>query len=172
MRNRGLVQIYTGDGKGKTTAALGLALRATGAGKKVYIGQFLKGKTCSEHRVLKKFKTIKVEQYGRSGFIKRTPQKKDIKLAKAGLNKIKKIFKAKTYDLVILDEINLALHFNLLDLGEVVQLIKTKPKTVELVLTGRYVHPRLIELADLVTVMKEVKHYFKKGVKARLGIED
>jgi len=166
-----LIQIYTGNGKGKTTAALGLALRAAGAGLEVFIGQFVKGRYYSELAALKKFKNIKVEQFGRGCFVKRAPKKKDIELAKKGLQKIRKIINEHRYDLVILDEVNIALHFNLLDLGEVIEIIKSAPKKMEIILTGRAAHPQIIKMADLVSEVKEVKHYFKKGIAARKGIE-
>lgn len=167
----GYAHIYTGNGKGKTTAALGLALRAAGAGLKVYIGQFLKNNCYSELILLKKIKNIKVEQFGSRCFIKNKPRKNDIELAKSGLNKIKKVILDNTYNVVILDEINVALHLGLLELKDVVSLIKGLPKKTEVVLTGRYAHPEIIKIADLVSEIKQVKHYFKKGIKARRGIE-
>ena len=166
-----MIQVYTGYGKGKTTAALGLAIRAAGAGLKVYIGQFIKGKNYSELNALKKIKNIKVEQFGRGCFIKKRLQQKDIELAKEGLEKIKQIIFGKFYDVVILDEINVALYLKLLKLKEVVSLLRRTPRKVELILTGRYAHPQVLKLADLVSQIKEVKHYFKKGLKARRGIE-
>jgi cob(I)alamin adenosyltransferase len=166
-----MIQVYTGNGKGKTTAALGLALRAAGAGLKVYMAQFLKGNCYSELKALKKFKNIRVEQFGKGCFIKKISTKRDIALAKKGLEKLKKIIFQRIYDVVILDEINIALHLKLLRLEEVAELIKNIPKQIELVLTGRYAHPRILEIADLVSRIKEVKHYFKKGLKARKGIE-
>jgi len=166
-----MIQVYTGNGKGKTTASLGLALRAAGAGLKVYIGQFIKGKNYSELKALQKIKNIKVEQFGRGCFIKKTPQQKDIELAKKGLEKIKIIVSQRIYDVVILDEINIALNLNLLKLEDVISLIKRTPGKTELILTGRNAHQRILSLADLVSEIKEVKHYFKKGIKARKGIE-
>ena len=166
-----MIQVYTGNGKGKTTASLGLALRAAGAGLKVYIGQFIKGKNYNELKALKKIKNIKVEQFGRGCFIKKTPQQKDIELAKKGLEKIKIIVSQRIYDVVILDEINIVLNLNLLKLEDVISLIKRTPGKTELILTGRYAHQRILNLADLVSEIKEVKHYFKKGIKARKGIE-
>jgi len=166
-----MIQVYTGKGKGKTTAALGLAIRAAGAGLKVYIGQFIKGKEYSELKALKKFKNIKVERFGRGCFIKKTPAKKDIELANRGLKRIREILVKRIYDLVILDEINIALHLGLLDLKDVIQVIKKTPKKTELVLTGRHAHRKIIEIADLVSDIKEIRHYYKKGVIARRGIE-
>lgn len=166
-----MIQVYTGDGKGKTTASLGLALRACGAGLKVYIAQFVKGRYYSELCVLKKIKNIKFDQLGRSCFIKKAPGPKDILLARQGLDKIKKHILRRSYDLIILDEINIALKLKLLGLSEVVSLLKNTPKDLEIVLTGRYAHPEIIKLADLVSEIKEVKHYFRKGIKGRRGIE-
>jgi cob(I)alamin adenosyltransferase len=166
-----LIQIYTGDGKGKTTAALGLAIRAAGAGLRVYIGQFIKGKKYYEFKALKKIRNIKVEQFGRGCFIKKIPAQKDKVLAKKGLEKIKKIISRRLYDVVILDEINIAISLKLLNLNEVINLIERTPPSLELVFTGRNADPKLIKVADLVSEIKEVKHYFKNGVPARKGIE-
>lgn len=166
-----LIQVYTGNGKGKTTASLGLALRAAGAGLKVFIGQFVKGRDYSELNSLKKIKNIKVEQFGRGCFIRKKPDRKDIELAKKGLEKIKKIISKTVCDVVILDEINVALKLKLIKLEDVISLIKNTPKKTELILTGRYAYPKILKMADLVSEMKEVKHYYRKGVKARKGIE-
>ena len=169
---KGLIQVYTGNGKGKTTAALGLALRAAGAGLKVYVGQFIKSGAYSELKTLKKLKKqITVEQYGRGCLIKGRPVKKDIDLANKGLGRARRILEKRQYDLVVMDEINVALKLKLLDMESVLALIKTRPEKTELVLTGRWAHPEIIKLADLVTEMKETKHYFRKGVAARKGIE-
>ncbi|MEW6170303.1 MAG: cob(I)yrinic acid a,c-diamide adenosyltransferase [Candidatus Omnitrophota bacterium] len=167
-----MIQVYTGNGKGKTTAAFGLALRAAGAGLKVYIGQFLKGKCYSELNSIKKHKNIKIEQFGRRCFVKSKPQKKDIELAKRGFEKVKKNIAKECFNLIILDEINIAVHLGCLKLKGVISLLKNSPKTIELVLTGRYAHPQVLKLADLVSEIKEIKHYYKKGVKARKGIEN
>jgi len=166
-----LIQVYTGNGKGKTTAALGQAIRAAGAGLKVYICQFLKGKYYCELATLKKLKNIKVEQFGTTCFISKTPTKKDIELAKCGLKAAKKAICAKFYDMVILDEINVALKLKLLKLEDVISLIKNVPQKTELVLTGRNAHPEILKIADLVSEIKDRKHYYKKGIKARRGIE-
>ena len=166
-----MIQVYTGDGKGKTTAALGLAIRAAGAGLKVYIGQFIKGSSYGELKALKKISNIKVEQYGRGCFIKQRPGKRDIDLACSGLERARQIITKRDYALVILDEINVALHLGLLKLNAVIGLLKSTPKDVELVLTGRGAHPKIIKLANLVSEIKDIKHYYKKGIKARKGIE-
>jgi cob(I)alamin adenosyltransferase len=164
-----LIQVYTGNGKGKTTAALGLALRAAGAGLKIYICQFLKGAYCCEHASLKKFKNIKIEQFGTRCFLRRKPAVKDIALANAGLKEAMKAVKA--CDVVILDEINVALKLKLITLKGLLNLIKSTPKKTELILTGRYAHPKIIKMADLVSEIKQRKHYYKKGIKGRKGIE-
>ena len=169
---KGCVQIYTGNGKGKTTAALGLALRAAGAGLKVFIGQFAKGTPCSEHKAIAKFAIgITIRQFGKECFIRRTPDDDDMKLARKGFREVQKVIASDKYDLVILDEITTANKYGLVEVDDVLELIKTKPATVELVLTGRNADKRLIKAADLVTEMKEVKHYYKTGLSARVGIE-
>jgi cob(I)alamin adenosyltransferase len=166
-----MIQVYTGNGKGKTTAALGLALRAAGAGLNVYIGQFVKGRCYSEIKTLKKIDHIKVEQFGRSCFIKKSPKEIDVQMALDGLKRLNKIIAARKYRVVILDEINIAVKLGLIPLRDLLKLIKNTPKSIELVLTGRYAYPKVIKLADLVSQIKEVKHYYVKGVKARRGIE-
>ena len=165
-----MIQVYTGNGKGKTTAAFGLALRAAGNGLKVYIAQFAKGRNYGEIKALKKIKNIKIEQFGRGCFIRKSPAPKDITLAKKGLKKVEETLLKNAYDMVILDEINIALKLNLLSLGELLGIIK-KNRGAELVFTGRYAHPKIIKLADLVSEIKEVKHYYNRGIKARKGIE-
>jgi cob(I)alamin adenosyltransferase len=166
-----LIQVYTGNGKGKTTAALGLALRAAGAGFKVYIAQFAKGRGYSELKSLKKIKNITVEQFGRRCFIKKKPEVKDLLLVRCGLNKVKKNIAGKKYKLIILDEINICFNLKLAKTSEVLRIIKKAPKETEIVLTGRYAPPEIIKIADLVSDIKEVKHYYQKSIKAREGIE-
>lgn len=170
---RGLVQVYTGDGKGKTTAALGLALRAAGQGLNVYIIQFMKGWAhYGELTALEHQPNIILRQFGRPDFVdKEKPKPIDIQLARKALRHAQEIVASERYDLVILDEVNVALDYGLIDLDEVIALIENKPRKVELVLTGRYAHPRLIELADLVTEMVEVKHPYRQGMEGRRGIE-
>lgn len=169
-----MIHIYTGDGKGKTTSSLGLALRALGADKKVAIIQFLKKPNTSEYKAIKKFRLpISIESFG-IGFYKilgdDKPKVKHQKAAQKGLKKAKEIIATNKYDLVILDEINVAIDYNLIKLEEVLEII-TSNKKAELVLTGRNAHPKLKKIADLVTVMKKNKHYFDIGTKARKGIE-
>jgi len=166
-----MIHIYTGNGKGKTTAALGLALRASGAGLKVYIGQFIKGRNYSELETLKKLKNITVEQFGRGCFITGKPDKKDIEIAQKGLEKIKKIIAERSYDVVILDEINIAVKLKLLAQREVISIMKKVSPRCELILTGRYAHPDFFKFAHLVSEIREGKHYYRQGQKARKGIE-
>ena len=166
-----MIQVYTGNGKGKTTAAFGLALRAAGAGLNVYVAQFTKGRCYNEIKALRKISKIKVEQFGRRCFIKKLPKKIDCQLALEGFKKVKEIISKRRYQMVILDEINIAIKFKLIPLNDLLKLVKDTPKTVELVLTGRYAHPKVIELADLVSEVKEVKHYYARGLMARKGIE-
>ena len=169
---KGYIHVYTGNGKGKTTAALGLALRAAGAGLKVWIGQFVKGSEYSEHNALKRFDDlITIKQFGRSCFIKSEPEPEDIKIARKGLEEAGKIIVSGEYQMVILDEACIALHFSLFAKEELLDLIDKKPQNVELIITGRNAPQEVIDAADLVTEMKEVKHYYAKGVQARKGIE-
>ena len=169
---KGYVQVYTGDGKGKTTAALGLALRAVGAGLKVYIAQFVKGMKYSELDAMKKLSdSITIKQYGRDCFIYRDPEKEDIQAAQEGLKEVWEIMCSGEYQMIILDEANIATYYNLFSVDDLLDFIRAKPEEVELVITGRNADPRIIEEADLVTEMKEIKHYYTKGVQARDGIE-
>ncbi len=167
----GYVHVYTGNGKGKTTAALGLALRAICAGKKIYIGQFIKGMHYSELDAVKYLPNLVIEQYGRGCFIRGKPTEEDIKLARNGLKRAREVLNNQTFDIVILDEINVAIFYKLLDVVEVLELITNRPRNVELILTGRYAPKQIVEMADLVTEMVEVKHYYRQGLPARKGIE-
>jgi cob(I)alamin adenosyltransferase len=168
---KGYVQIYTGNGKGKTTASLGLALRAAGAGLSVYIVQFLKKGDYSEIKALSKFENITIEQYGLGKFVKGKPSEEDIEAGKKGYQKLCEVLKENKHDMVIAEEGNVAVMCNLITEDDLLSLIDMKPENVELVITGRGAGERLIEKADLVTEMKEIKHYYKQGVAARLGIE-
>ena len=171
---RGYVQVYTGNGKGKTTAALGLALRAAGHGQKVYVGQFLKGQKYGELESVKRlYPLITIKQFGRKGFVHVTenPDEEDIQRARRGLRRCLKAMLSQKYRVIILDEVNVAVYFHVLSEKEVLGLLEQKPEGVEVVLTGRYAPPSFIKRADLATEMKEIKHYYKKGVKAREGIE-
>lgn len=169
---KGYVHNYTGDGKGKTTAALGLSIRAAGAGLKVYIAQFIKMGEYSEIKALKRFADlITVEQFGLGRFIKGKPAIEDIKAAQAGLEKVKAAMSSGEYRVVILEEANVAAGCGLFSVEDLLEIIAAKPEEIELVITGRGADPRVIEKSDLVTEMKEIKHYFSKGVQARIGIE-
>jgi cob(I)alamin adenosyltransferase len=169
---KGYVQVYTGDGKGKTTAALGLSLRAAGAGLKVYIAQFLKKGDYSEIKALERLSdAITIEQFGLGRFIRNRPTEKEIHAAQQGLEKIKKMMASGTYDIIIVEEGNVAVSCGLFSIQDLIDLIDAKPATVELVITGRNAAPEIIRKADLVTEMKSIRHYFDKGVAARAGIE-
>jgi len=174
LLKKGYIHLYTGNGKGKTTAAIGLAVRAIGAGLKVFLCQFMKKEWASELRVLEKLKGgIEIIQCGLSEFCtdRKNPPQEQVEAAQEGFKKAMKAVKSKNYDIVILDEINVALYYSLLSLEQVESLIKDKSKKIELILTGRYAHKKLYKFADLVTEMKEVKHYYTKGVQQRKGIE-
>jgi cob(I)alamin adenosyltransferase len=169
---KGYIQVYTGNGKGKTTAAFGLALRAAGAGLKVFIAQFIKGLQYSELDAFSRFEDIiTLRQYGRGCFIHNKPEQEDIDCARKRLDEVAEIIHDGKHEVVILDELNIAVYMGLIHVDNVITLIEIKPPHVELIITGRYAHPLIIERADLVTEMKEVKHYFQNGITARLGIE-
>ncbi|MFH1189421.1 MAG: cob(I)yrinic acid a,c-diamide adenosyltransferase [Candidatus Omnitrophota bacterium] len=167
----GLTQIYTGDGKGKSTAAFGLAVRAAGSGRKVCIYQFIKGYTCGEHKALRKLGKIKIELCGRGCFIKEKPGLKDVERAVRGFERARATINSGKYDIVILDEINVAMGTGLLKIADVLSAIREKPAFVELVLTGRRCPKSLLAEADLVTEMRKIKHPFDRGIIARRGIE-
>jgi cob(I)alamin adenosyltransferase len=168
----GYVQVYTGDGKGKTTAALGLALRAAGAGLRVYIAQFIKAKDYSEIKALSRYADlITIEQFGRGRFINGKFSPEDVAAAKQGLQAIRRALASGDYTLVIMEEGNVAAMKGLFPADEILAIMAQKPDPVELVITGRGADPRVIERADLVTEMKAVKHYYQAGFKARTGIE-
>ena len=169
---KGYIQIYTGEGKGKTTAALGLTLRAVGAGKKVLFAQFVKGQKYSEIKAIEQFlPNVVLKQYGLKFFIDKLPSEEDIKSAKAGLTELAEIIKSSDYDIIVLDEVNIALYYDLFSVEELIEILMNKKEETELILTGRYAPQELIEIADLVTEMKEIKHYYQQGVIARKGIE-
>jgi len=170
---RGYVQVYTGAGKGKTTAALGLAIRAAGAGLRVFIAQFMKGRHTSELDALQRLSDlITVSQFGLGRFVIGEPSQADLEAARKGLAEVKQVVVSGEYQVVILDEANVATHLKLISVAELLSVIEAKPDNLELVITGRNADPRLIERADLVTEMIEVKHYYQKGVDARVGIEE
>ena len=169
---KGYIQLYTGDGKGKTTAALGLALRASGHSLRTYIGQFMKGQRYGELEALRDHPLITLEQYGDPRCIRREEVTAEhVGQARQGLERAREAMLSGDYDLVVLDEINVSIWFGLLETEEVLALLDQKPEHVEVVLTGRRAPQALIDRADLVTEMREVKHYYQQGVTARVGIE-
>lgn len=171
---RGYVQVYTGNGKGKTTAAIGLTLRALGAGMKVFFAQFIKGGRYSEIDMLERISadgSLVCRQFGEGCFLVREAADSDRIAARHGLEEVRTAMKSGEYQLIVLDEANVAVHLGLLTEDDLLSLIDEKPDMVELVFTGRKAPERLMERADLVTEMREVKHYYTAGVMARRGIE-
>jgi len=169
---RGYVQVYTGNGKGKTTAAIGLAMRAAGAGLKVIIVQFMKSGNYSEIKALEKYSGhITVEQYGTGKFLTDRPTEMDLSFTAKGLYHVKAAASSGKYQVIILEEANMAVLCGLLSVDDLLDVIETRRPDTEIVITGRYAHPKIIDAADLVTEMKEVKHYYTRGIQARTGIE-
>ena len=171
---QGLVQVYTGLGKGKTTSALGQALRAIGHGLRVYMGCFFKKRPVGELNAAKKYlqNNLTIEQFGPSRFIEKGEQtKEDKRIIDKAFQRARKVLLSGKYDIVILDEFNRAVDLKLIDLETVLELIKEKPPHVELILTGRGAHPEIVKIADLVTEMLNIKHPLAAGVNARRGIE-
>lgn len=174
LEKKGLVMLYTGNGKGKTTAALGLALRAAGHGFSVFILQFMKGsETYGEIQAIRRhLPQVKVEQWGRESFVsKANPAWEDVDLAVKALARAREVVRSGEYDLVVLDEINVALDFRLVTLDAVLQLLDERPPHVDLVLTGRWAPQVLMDRADMVSEVQEIKHHYAEGVSAREGIE-
>jgi cob(I)alamin adenosyltransferase len=168
---RGCLQVYTGNGKGKTTAAIGLAVRALGAGMDVFFGQFVKSGKYSETAILASLKNLVLRQYGAEGFIMGKPRASDIEAASRGVRDAADALAGGGFGLVVLDEVNVAYSLEMISLAELLALAAARGDRTELVMTGRGAPPELIEAADLVTEMREIKHYFKTGLKARKGIE-
>ncbi len=171
---KGYVQVYTGNGKGKTTAALGLIMRASGAGLKSYFCQFIKGQPSSEMEILtNRLPNVTCVQYGLGRFFTpgKGPSRADIEAAHKGLNEMTESMLTNSYNIVVADEINVAVKIGLVTVEQVCNLIDGKPEGVELVLTGRDAPPEIIEKADLVTEMRNIKHYFDRNIGARKGIE-
>ena len=171
MLEKGFIQVYTGNGKGKTTAALGIALRAACAGNRIFIGQFMKGQDYSELKATEYLPHLDLEQFGDICFILGEPSEQDRADAQKGLLRMKEILVSGEYDIVIFDELNTALHFSLISVEEALGVLDMKPERAEVILTGRYAPQEIIDRADLVTEMLEIKHYYNKGVDARAGIE-
>jgi cob(I)alamin adenosyltransferase len=170
--NKGTVQVYTGNGKGKTTASLGAALRAIGHGWNVVMIQFMKGRLYGEIITSGKLEGLLIEQHGRDEFVDpENPEKVDIDLARGGWARAKELYKEENLDMLILDEINVAVSFGLISAEEVIEFIDNKPDRLELILTGRYADQRIIDRADTVTEMEEIKHHYQRGIKSRKGIE-
>lgn len=168
---KGYVRIYTGDGQGKTTAAFGLVIRALCAGKTAYVGQFVKNEAYNETYITRFCKRVSVEQLGNGCYIDHKPDKMDVEAAHAALQHVAQIMANGVYDLVVLDELCIALHYGLLEVSEVIEAISARAVQVEVVITGRYAPQQLIDFADLVTEMREVKHYYNAGVLSRDGYD-
>lgn len=168
---KGYVQVYTGNGKGKTTASLGLAVRASGAGLRVFIIQFMKQGMYSEINALKKLDNIFVEQYGAGKFVKGKPSDAERAMCRQGYERLCQIIEAGKHDIVIADEANIACFCGLLSEEDLLHLIDIKPDHIELVVTGRSAPAAVMDRADLVTEMIDVKHYYQQGVLSRVGIE-
>ncbi|MEM3493574.1 MAG: cob(I)yrinic acid a,c-diamide adenosyltransferase [Thermoplasmata archaeon] len=167
---KGYIQVYTGDGKGKTSAALGLAVRALGRGKRVCIVQFMKGMETGELLFFAQIPGIVIKQFGSGKFVSAAGDEEK-KLAGEALEFAREQMLSGNFDIIILDEVNVALHMHLLDVKTMMEFLREKPESVELVLTGRNAPQEILEVADLVTEMREVKHYYRKGILAREGIE-
>jgi len=168
----GELLVVTGNGKGKTTYALSLCIKAAGAGKKVFFGQFIKGSEYSEIAALKRIDDlVTVEQFGLGRFIDGVPHPEDTIHAQKGLERVAAVLKTTDFDIVVLDEANVALGYELFSISDFFAAIRNRATGVSVVVTGRDAHPDLIELADDVIEMKEIKHYFHAGVPARVGIE-
>lgn len=171
---KGLVVVITGDGKGKTSAALGMALRALGHGFRVKMIQFMKGvdNVYGELRASRNLPGFEIEQHGRSSFVnRRSPAPEDVQMAQAGLARAKEVVCSGEWDMVILDEINVAVDYGLVSEEQVLELIRGKPRWVDLVLTGRNASSKVIEVSDLVSEVREVKHHYRSGIPAREGME-
>jgi len=167
-----MLQIYTGNGKGKTSAALGVALRAAGAGMRVLFIQFMKNTPTSELETLKALENkITVKQFGSGAFVINTPTEKDFHYAGLAFAEIENAAAAQTFDVIIADELCTAAHYKLIDSNKIVTLIKNCPQSIELIFTGRYAGNELINAADVVTEMREIKHCFNNNIPARKGIE-
>ena len=174
-KRKGLIIVHTGDGKGKTTAAIGIALRAVGHNFKVLMAQFIKGSWhYGELTAVKKLSPyFEIVPLGK-GFVslkEEEPDPENIRIVESAWNFCKERITSGIYDIIILDEINYVIYYKLLSVEKVLNIVINKPENLHLILTGRNAHPKILEIADLVTEMKEIKHPFKKGIKAQKGIE-
>lgn len=168
----GTFQVYTGNGKGKTTAAIGQGVRALGHGMKVFMIQFMKGRLYGELEALKKLEGFSIEQHGRDEFVNPDdPAAVDLELAEKGWERVMELVNDREMDVLILDEINVAMDFGLIEVDKVADMVKKRPAHLELIFTGRYAPEEIIDLADTVTEMREIKHHYQKGIKSRKGIE-
>lgn len=168
---KGMIHLYTGNGKGKTTAAFGLAVRALMSGKKVAVLQFVKDMAYSETKLSDLIPGLYIKQLGNGCIFNREITDEDLQKAEEGLEVVQNILKSNKYDLVILDEICIALHLKLLKIADVLALLQSKPEETELILTGRYAPKELYQASDLVTEMKEIKHYYQQGITSRKGFD-
>ena len=177
MKDKGYIHVYTGNGKGKTTSCIGLTLRSLGAGYRVFFSQFMKNGEYSEIKALKEIgKTafpgqLELHQYGMKGRLFQKPNDKDKAAASGGLQKAMVAAASGDYDLVILDEVNIVLHYNLIEEEKLLELMENRHEGTELVLSGRYASEKIIQKADLVSEINPIKHYAREGVTARIGIE-
>jgi len=170
--DRGIVMLFTGDGKGKTTAAVGAAVRAAGHGERVLIIQFMKGRLYGELAAIEKIDNLSIEQHGRDEFVDPGhPEKIDVELAEKGWDRVMEAVREDPPSLLVLDEINVAVSFGLISLETVLEFIRNRPAGMDVILTGRYAHEDLIDIADTVTEMREIKHHYNSGVQMRKGIE-
>jgi len=171
--DEGLVEVFTGDGKGKTSAALGVVLRAIGHGLRVHLIYFMKGDyPYGERQALARLPNIDISLFGQETFVDpANVRPEEIAEARRGLEKARQVVSSGEYDVVVLDEINVAVAWRLVDIEDVLELVRSRPRHVELILTGRYAVPALIDAADLVTEMRNVKHPYEKGVLSRKGID-
>jgi len=174
MKTEGMIQVYTGNGKGKTTAAIGQAVRAAGSAMKTFFAMFMKNHKYSELKsleILSEF--IEIKQYGNDDFVfkKEIPSQKLKAEIRTGLAECMERMNSGKFDIIILDEALVSIYFQLIETKDILEIINQKPKYIELILTGRYCPKEIIELADLVTEMKEVKHYYQKGITSRKGID-
>ncbi len=171
-KHDGLIYVLTGNGKGKTTCAIGMAICEAYKGNQVFIAQFVKGLPYSEHSIIKSnFNLISLKTYGLDCFIEKDPTNEDVLAAKKGLKEVKEIIVSGNYKLVILDEANIALYYHLLETKELINIIKNRPNKVSIIITGRKAPNEILNIADSVTEVKELKHYYSRGIDARKGIE-